>query len=423
MPQIKEVMVEMNPWWKEQFVLEGYRKREIYAEIQKFMPLPQIIGLTGLRRVGKTTLMLKIAEDLMKNGTHPTNVLYFSFDEFRSTKIREVLKEYENVTGKNLREGKFLILLDEVQKLAGWQDELKALYDLYKGKVKFLVSGSESLFIKKEIKEVLGGRFFEFKVNPLSFREYLEFKSVKYEPVDMYERELEKLFREFLIAQGFPELVGITDRSVVRKYLRESIVEKVIFRDLPLILGTIDVSLIESLLNLMMEEPGQLIQISELAGALGVSRKTVSNYLAYLEQSFLLRKLYNFSPSRRKVERKLKKYYPVIISVDLMFREDELSASRVLEWIVVNQLGANFFWRDPYKNEVDVVVGKEKPVPVEVKVHKVDISGLLRFMGKFGVKKGYVVTSDLEEERKIHGYIVSVLPAFKLLIDPQKYIH
>jgi hypothetical protein len=74
-----------------------------------------------------------------------------------------------------------------------------------------------------------------------------------------------------------------------------------------------------------LEEPGQLVEVLELAGELKVSRQTLSNYLSYLEQSFLVRKLYNYLTGRRKVERKLKRYYPTIISVDLLFREDDLS--------------------------------------------------------------------------------------------------
>jgi hypothetical protein len=122
-----------------------------------------------------------------------------------------------------------------------------------------------------------------------------------------------------------------------------------------------------------MEEPGQLVEVSELAGELKVSRQTLSNYLSYLEQSFLVRKLYNYSTGRRKVERKLKRYYPTIISVDLLFREDDLSKSRVFEWAVINQMGAEFFWRDSYKNEVDAILTNRKSTPVETKYGKIEV--------------------------------------------------
>ncbi len=416
MAKLREILVELNPWWKGSFSVD-YRERELYGEIQRFMRRPQILALTGLRRVGKTTILFKAAEDAIRDGFDPRNIVYFSFDEFREIEIREVLKEYEALLDRDLRGGRFLVLLDEIQKLTGWQDQLKSLYDIHKGNVKFMVSGSESLFIRKGARETLAGRLFEFRVEPLSFREYLKFKAFEPKPIGLHERELLRLFDEFVLTQGFPELVGEKDKAVLRKYLRESVVEKVIFRDLPMLLGIKDLSVIESLLNIIIEEPGQLIEISELAGTLSVSRKTLSNYLSYLEQSFLVRKLYNFSRGRRKVERKLRKYYPAVLSVDLAFRDDDLSRSRVFEWAVVNQLGADFFWRDPYKNEVDIVLGDHKPVPIEVKYGKVDTSGLRSFMRRFKAEKGYVVTRDKEDSLEIDGKIISLVPAYKFLLS------
>lgn len=415
MTSTRDVLVELNPWWKGGFDLE-YKEREIYAEIRDFLALPQIIALTGLRRVGKTTLMLKIVKDSIGGNFDPKNIIYFSFDEFRESQIREVLGEYETLMGSDLTGGRHLILLDEIQKLEGWDEQLKALYDRYRKTLKIVISGSESLFIRKGSRETLAGRLFEFKIDPLSFSEYLSFKGIKYEPVGLYEKELARLFTEFVLSQGFPELLGVREKAVVRKYLRESIIEKVVFRDLPRLLGIRDMSSLESLLNILMEEPGQLVEISELAGELGVSRQTLSHYLSYLEQSFLLRKLYNYSTGRRKVERKLRKYYPAVVSVDLLFRDDDLSKSRILEWAVINQLKAEFFWRDPYKNEVDAVVANRKPVPIEIKYGKIDSSGLQAFMKKFKTDKGYIVSSHQEGARKVDGKTISIVPAYKFLL-------
>jgi predicted AAA+ superfamily ATPase len=415
MANIKAVLVESNPWWKKEYVIE-FKNREIYEDIRKFMPLPQIIALTGLRRVGKTTIMLKMAEDTIKTGFDRKNAVYFSFDEFRDVGIRDVVKAYEELMEGDVREGKYLFLFDEIQKLRDWEDGLKGFYDAHKKNAKIVISGSESLFIRKKSKETLAGRIFEFKVEPLSFREFLAFKGVSLKPAGIYEKELSRLFAQFVLTAGFPELVEVGDKDVIRKYVKESIVEKIVYRDIPGLFGIRDLSTLESLLNVLMEEPGQLIEMSDLASGLKVSRQTVSNYLKYLEDSFLVRKLYNFSRSRRKVERKLKKYYPTIVSVDLLFREDDYSRSRIFEWLMVNQLKAEFFWRDPYKNEVDVVLADGKPLPVEIKYGKIDFKGLLAFMKKFKVNEGIIVSGELEETKRIDGKTVHVIPAFKYLM-------
>jgi predicted AAA+ superfamily ATPase len=403
MPNLNESLIDMNPWWKGDLQLY-FKPREIYEEIQKYIPLRQIIAFTGLRRVGKTTLLMKIIEDTIKKGFDPKRIIYFSFDEFRTGEIKDILKAYDEIMGQNFKVGNYVLVMDEVQKLSDWENQIKIIYDLYKD-IKIILSGSESLFIRKKSKETLGGRLFEFKVNPLNFREFLSFKGKSFEPPSLYDSELSRLFREFILTQGFPELVDVSDKGIIKKYIKESIVEKAIYRDIPQIYKINDVQLLESLLNIFMYDPGEITEISELAKELSASRQTISQYLSYLEETFLLRKVYNFARSRRKVERKLKKYYPTILAPELLFRDDENSKSKVWECLVVNQLNTEFFWRDVYKNEVDIIT--QEMVPIEVKYGKITIDGLIHFMKQFNVEEGYVISPKREEEiikeeKKIH---------------------
>ena len=415
MAEIKEALQDLNPWWKGGFEIE-FKQREIYKEVKKFLTLPQIIAFTGLRRVGKTTLMFKIIEDAIKDSFDSKSIIYFSFDEFREKEVREVIKEYEELMEKDFREGKYLLLLDEIQKLRNWEDQLKSIYDTFGKKVKIIISGSESLFIRKKSKETLAGRIFEFKIEFLSFKEFLFFKNITLKPINLYRKELIKLFKEFILTFGFPELVDIKEKEVIKKYIKESIVEKIVFSDIPKLFRIKDITIIESLLNILMEEPGQLIEISELAKELKISRQTLSNYLIYLEESFLIRKLYNFSRNRRKIERKLKKYYSTIISPGLLFKDDDLSKSKVFEWFIVNQLKAEFFWRDPYKNEVDVILVNKGPIPIEIKYGKINPKGLIVFMKRFKINECYIITLEKEEIQKINGKTISIIPAFKFLL-------
>jgi hypothetical protein len=359
--------------------------------------------------------MFKIIQEYIKKGFKPTNILYFSFDEFRKNDIREILNEYEKLTESNLEDGEYLILFDEIQKLENWDEKLKSLYDIHKN-LKIIISGSESLFIKRKTKETLAGRIFEFKIEPLTFKEFLRFKQKNYQNINIYQKELAKLFDEYITTQGFPELVNITDKDIIKKYIRESIIEKVIYRDIANLFNIRDISILESLINIIIENPGQIIELSELSKELGVTRQTISVYIRYLEESFLIRKLYNYSGSRRKVERKLKKYYPTIISPNFVFREDHISKSKTFESIIVNQINAEYFWRDPYKNEVDVILDYDKLTPIEIKYGKIETKGLLKFMEKFKVNTGYILSSDQEKILKIKGKKIEVIPAFKFLL-------
>ena len=410
MAQIKDVLLDMNPWWKGEFGIE-FKERELHKEIQKYLPLRQIVAFTGLRRVGKTTLMLKIVEDEIKKGFNARNILFFSFDEFKHIEIDELIKSYEDILEKDIRKDKCIIFLDEVQKLNDWENKIKRIYDTFRN-IKIIISGSESLFIKSKSKAILAGRIFEFKVETLTFREFLHFKNFNYNPINLYKKELLKLFNEFTLTLGFPELVDIKEKEIIKKYVKESILEKVIYNDIPKLFKIKDISVLESLYNIFLEEPGQIVEISKLANELNVSRQSISNYLKYLEDSFLIRKLYNYSKNKRKVERKLKKYYPTVISPDLLFRDDILSKSKTFEWLIVNQLKAEFFWRDPYKNEVDIV---KDEIPIEIKYGKTETKGILSFMEKFKVNNGYIVSLDKEE--KFKDKKIEIIPAFKFLIS------
>lgn len=415
MSKIKEILWEKNPWWKGSFE-PALKDREIYGQIMKFMPLPQIVALTGIRRVGKTSLMLKIVADYVRKGFEPQRIIYFSFDDFEAVEIRAVIGDYEKTASRDLKEGSYLLLLDEIQKLKNWENQLKSIYDSFGKTVKIVISGSESLFIRRRSKETLAGRLFEFKVEPLTFKEFLAFKGMDLKPVGIYERELSRLFEEFSLSMGFPELVGVSDHAIIRKYIMESIVEKVLYRDMAGLFQIRDISALRSLLSIIMNDPGQIIKISELSKELNISRLTLSNYLSYLEDSFLVLKLYNYSANVRKTERKLRRYYPKILSPDLLFRDDDYSKSKVFEWMIVTQLKAEFFWRDPYKNEVDVVMANKGLTPIEIKYGKLSFDGLLAFMNKFKINRGFIITSETEQVQRIGDKTLLAIPAFKFLL-------
>ncbi len=383
MAQISDILYEANPWWSGDFKLE-YKNRSIYGQLKKFVATKMILAFTGLRRVGKTTLMLKIIQDYISNGTDPKNILFFSFDEKKDIEIRDVIKEYEQLLNRDMRSGRHLLVLDEIQKLDGWEDKLKWVYDVYSNNTKILISGSESLFIRKKSKESLAGRMFEFKVEPLSFGEFLEFREWKKESPELHKKELGRLLNEYIHTQGFPELIDETDQTLTRKYITEGIVEKVIYKDIPEMFEVRNTESLASILKILMEEPGQLVEHSKLAKELGISRDTVSKYLEYLEASFLVRKLYNYSKNARKTERSLRKYYPSIISTELAFKTDDLYRSKVFEWLMVRNTDAQFFWRDQYGHEVDMVI-KHGPLPVEIKYGKIDEGGVVSFMNKLKV--------------------------------------
>jgi len=409
--KIIDALEETNKWWKGKFELE-FKDRKIYPEIEKFLDKRQILAFIGLRRVGKTMIMLKIVESTISQGFDPERVLYFSYDYFRGVEIKEILKVYARLMNKDLSDGKYLLLFDEIQKLENWEEQIKRIYDNYKN-FKIILSGSESLFIRKKSRESLAGRCFEFYIYPLNFREFLQFNEIKINNIALYKEEILKAYEQYLLTNGFPEVIN-EDEEFIKKYIKENIIEKIIYQDIPQIFPIKNLEVLEEILNIILLNPGQIINIDTLAMELGVSRRTVSLYLNYLEKSFLIKKVYNFSGNVRKTQRKLKKYYPAIISPDLIKKGEK---GKIFETRMILSLDAEFFWRDVYKNEVDVVkLINGKILPIEIKYSQIETRAMRHFMEKFKADEGIILTYDTEEEINFDEKKIRVIPFYKYFL-------
>ncbi len=89
--------------------------------------------------------------------------------------------------------------------------------------------------------------------------------------------------------------MDIREKDAIKKYVNEGVIEKVIYRDIPELLPIKDVAVLASVYKIIADEPGQLIELQSLASGLSISRQTLSTYLTYLEDAFLVRKLYKKS--------------------------------------------------------------------------------------------------------------------------------
>ena len=213
---MEEIMRFLNHWWRERNVREslakGY-KRKYFEELVDLSDKRQAVIICGLRRVGKSTLMYQLIQNLIKKSVSPDNILYFSFDK-KVCEIKEILDTYSRLTEKDYEKEKVFIFLDEIYKLDKWHKELKLLYDALPN-VKFIISGSASLKIEKEARSDLTGRAFYVEVKPLSFKEFAELKfKTKVENIKLWEDKLKNIFPIFL-KKAFPEVIDFESDRVV----------------------------------------------------------------------------------------------------------------------------------------------------------------------------------------------------------------
>ena len=147
-------IVDINPWWKTARIEEEWKqlpKRLIFSEVESYLNERQIIVITGLRRVGKTVLMHHLIDRLLQTK-QKEHILYYDFD-LGDERLEEVFQKYKEATGTDFKKEKIIVVLDEIQKHKNWENEIKAWYDFTQ--IKFIISGSASLFIEKKQKKAL----------------------------------------------------------------------------------------------------------------------------------------------------------------------------------------------------------------------------------------------------------------------------
>ncbi len=405
-------MFEFNPWWETEEVPKEFlprRGRFILSSLKEGMKKKYIDLIIGLRRTGKTTLMYQLIDWLLKKGVKPNQILYFSFDE-RKKELKELVSEYEKrVLRGRLREKKIFLFLDEVHKLEDWADKIKILFDL-NPKLKIVASGSASLNLMKSARESLAGRCVFHQLDPLSFKEFLWLKGEKIpkKKVEVLRRKVEIEIFDFL-NKGFPEIIDASEKEA-RRYIKELIIERIIFRDIPESFRIKDLDLLKLLAEYIFSNPGVILNIDSLSRDLGRSKKTIANMLEYLELSFLIRRLSNLRGSFLATSRKNRKGYPFHPSLSLTRDEPKL-----VECLIGSELNAKYYWKERNK-EVDFVIKDRTILPIEVKyksrVERRDIKSITKFCKKFKLKRGIVVSKD--EEKKIDG--IEVVPLYKFVL-------
>ena len=412
----KEIMEEYNDWWYTQKVPEELNqefKRQLFFEIQKNLKKRYIMTIVGLRRCGKTTILYQLVDYLIQKGVNPEDILYFSFDE-RVTDLSEVVSTFKEIHNLDLRKNKKYLFLDEIQKLEDWENQIKRQYDLYP-KMKFVISGSESLFVGKSTKETLAGRVHEFFLPPLSFREFLEIKGIKPKP---YAPRIKPEFIDYIRKGGFPEIVNETNPKEIGRYVRSSVIDKILYRDIPQLSGIRNVELLHQLLELIAINPGMYLNYQNLAQRLDADRRTIKEYVMWLSDGFLIRLLGNFRGGSASL-RKDKRAYLSDTGIITAFKPtvDEAFFGRMVENAVINALDAGAFWKN--RHEVDAVLnGTCVEVKYQKSIIKSDLKGTLEFMRKFKSTKGFVISKDREEVMKTEHGEVFFKPAWKLLLDP-----
>lgn len=474
----KELLIPYNPWWDnpdKAFERLPLFHRPIYDEIFKGLKeIPQIISITGPRRVGKSTLIRQIARTLIKEGTKPENIVYYSMDdpallraEVNHDKFFDSLME---MARKNAGHDLLYIFLDEIQRFERWELFLKKYYDLHYP-VKFAISGSASSPIFKKSRESLLGRIKDYHILPFSFREFLlyqnredaaiidrfneiyktgkavmgmftkhpeyaelEHVTIPEIPVEL-RQNVDDHLAKFLIEGGFPEVWTLPDWETKQSYLFDNQVEKVILEDLVLAVELRKPEMLKRFYISLLENPGREINFQQLAQDLGINRATIEKYFPLLEMTDLIHHAEKFTKSSVKVRRGNIKCYLIDLALRnaiLRIQESLLKDARILglyaENLVFNALmkwegTVNISYFREKEAEVDFIahLGAGKYLPLEVKYkEKIDgaeLKTIKNFCERLKCSAGIVVTKSWDDFGARERLFYMPLPHFLLLFD------
>src|SRR3989338_1967194 len=414
----KSKIEEFNPWWISGKVDEALAlpfKRELFLMLDTYIKKRFIIAITGLRRTGKTTLLYQHIQKFLQEKVPPANILFFSFDD-TSVNIEDVLNTYKEIHTKDFRKEKVYIFLDEIQKKEHWEDELKKYYDLYPN-IKFFISGSESLFIRKKKKESLAGRIFEFLLPPFTFREYLQFHAVPEEQWK-YETKIVPFFITFAEKGGFPETFTFDNEKDSKEYIRSLVIDKIAYKDIPKIFGIDDPEFLTMLLELISTNPGMYIDYQSLSKQFGKDRRVIKDYLSYIQESFLITILGNYRKGSITTLRKKKRAYPTDTALSYLYKtnKDESFFGKIVETAIVNSTHAKSFWKNG--TEIDII---KEGIPIEIKyqesINSEDYKAIKMFMNEFKQRQGIIVTKKIEDKKVFNEGTIQLIPAWKFLLE------
>lgn len=351
-------------------------ERQIHKKVRDYLKERQIVVITGMRRVGKTTLVKQLLREV-----ESANKIYIDLQQIEN---RELFgnKNFDNILLELKNRGvldvsqKMYIAIDEIQLVPELPGVIKYLYDHHD--IKFIVTGSSSYYMKNLFTESLSGRKIIFELYPLNFGEFLDFKNIKHSDVDDFTATIisasgyetfKLLYEEFIEFGGFPDVV-LAHSGEMKKDMLKDIINSYINIDVETLSDFKKKDDFYKLVKVLAERVGSRIDYAKLSNIVGITSVTLKNYLKFLEDTYLICRISVFTESREKEITKAQKLYFVDTGIANILAD--LSGGAKFENTIFNQLknyGEIRYYALKTGREIDFVLKreKEKPIALEVK--------------------------------------------------------
>ncbi len=305
-------------------------KREKYlGEIKKVLGKQVIKVLLGMRRVGKSTLLLQIQEELLKQGVEKDQIISLNFEwlEFESLKEYNVLYEY--IESKKINGKKSYVFLDEVQEVEGFEKVVNSLNS--KGDTEVFITGSNSKLLSGELATYLTGRFYTIEVLPLSYKEISEGFS-----------KGEDIFIEYLCTGGMPGKFEFEDDRTAKNYLMD-MYQSILLRDIVKRYNVRDVDLLQRFMSYLINNIGQIFSAVTITNYLRsegrkLSKETIYNYIEAAKSTYLVHGVPRYNIKGKELMKTNEKYFINDLGIRHLYFDNEKDIGQALENIVYLEL-------------------------------------------------------------------------------------
>ncbi|HOW29922.1 MAG TPA: ATP-binding protein [archaeon] len=276
---MQEIIYEMNPWWEAEYKFIGIKREKYLNILTKNLNNKDIIFLTGLRRIGKSTILKQLIYLLInEQKINPKEICYLSLDNysFKEYTITELVRQFRKINNLKIND-KIYLFLDEITYKDSFKEELKNLYDLEHTKIFATASSANKLVDKKAL---LTGRARTIEVNPLDFQEFLIFKN--YKPKNSEKYLLENYFKKYMELGGIPEYVITEDPTYVT-----NLTENILYKDIIAANNIKNSENVKDLFRLLCERVGKPLSNNKLANIIGINKNTVKKYIGFFKETYL----------------------------------------------------------------------------------------------------------------------------------------
>lgn len=385
---MKQLFYRYNPWWDGEYNLEHlFPRPDTLEKLDKSVDIAEVTFISGLRRVGKTTLLRMLIKSLIdERGVDPLSIFYISLDDYllQGKNIPELIDEYRKTVKKKFEE-KIYLFFDEVTYFPDYEIQLKNIFDSQNVKI-FASSSSASLIRDK--KPYLTGRNRILEVDPLTFEEYLIFKGIELKHVDGHLTDV--YFEEYLKSGGIPEFVKTGDFE----YLK-NLVDDIIMKDISALHNIKNTSSLKEMYLLLMERSGKSISLNKVANILELSPDTVKRFLTYFEKVFLISTISKCGKTNQSIL-SLKKIYSVDLGLRNLFTgfRDKGSLFENYLFNKIKKYQPCYYAVDGY--EIDFLI--DKKVLIESKYHSDLVGKQLDLFNNSDFKHKYLITSQRDLE-------------------------